>query len=185
MFSDKRSLYRLAVGLFVVITGIIFVSPIVFVSPIAQAQNWINLPPYNTLWPLWSPALSPEDPQTGTSTPVVTNLTPTTVLPVQPGLTWDPAWDYPWLLYNTPAGMAYFDPVYGFNLWPPPHLIDPATGSALPLTLKGGSWPGLPAPLIDWGQQYVPLANITYAFLYGLDPLGYGLLLIPAAIWGL
>ncbi|MEW6379462.1 MAG: hypothetical protein AB1611_07625 [bacterium] len=179
MFSGMRSRYLSALaGLFVVAAGIVLVSPIV------QAQLWTNLPPYNTLWPLWSPALSPDD-SNGVPTPIVTNLEPGTVLPVQPGLTWDPAWAYPWLLYNTPAGMAYFDPVYGFNLWPPSYLIDPDTGAALPLTLKGGSWPNLPAPLIDWGQQYVPLANITYAFLYGLDPLGFGLLLTPAAIWGL
>jgi hypothetical protein len=76
----------------------------------AGTQNWTALPPYNTLWPLWSPLLSPTNATTGLPTPLVTSLTPRTVLPVQPGLTWHPSLRNPWLLYNTPLGMAYYDP---------------------------------------------------------------------------
>ena len=151
---------------------------------VAQAQYWAALPPYNTLWPLWSPALSPVDSATGLPVPIVDNLSPSTILPVQPGLTWDPSWAYPWLLYNTPSGLSYFDQIYGFNAWPAPHLVDPATGSAIPILLKG-PWAKLAPTLIDWGQQYVPLANITYAFLYQLNPVDFASLLTPAAIWGL
>ena len=74
----------------------------ILVSPIAEAQYWQALPPYNTLWPLWNPILSPADPVTGFATPIVNNLSPSTILPVQPCLTWDPSWTYPFLLYNTP-----------------------------------------------------------------------------------
>ena len=47
---------------------------------------WVALPPYNVMWPLWSPALSPISPITGLTTPLLTSLTRNTVLPVQPGL---------------------------------------------------------------------------------------------------
>ena len=97
---------------------------------------------------------------------------------------WDPSWAYPWLLYNTPSGLGYFDQIYGFNAWPPQHLVDPATGAALPLLLKG-PWAKLAPTLIDWGQLYVPIANLTYALLYQIDPTAFGALLTPAAIWGL
>ena len=76
---------------------------IVLYLPIAQAQYWVELPPYNTLWPLWSPALSPIDVISGEPVPLVSSLASTTILPVAPGLTWDPSLPYPWLLYNTAA----------------------------------------------------------------------------------
>lgn len=166
-----------------IVSGLVIILFFILIN-FAQGQNWTSLPPYNTLWPLWSPALSPVDQSTGLPVPIVDNLRPDIILPVQPGLTWDPAWDYPWLLFNTPSGLGYFDQIYGFNAWPPPHLID-SSGAALPLLLKGKGWQFFAPTLIDWGQQYVPLANITYALLYGLDPTDFGLLLTPAAIWGL
>jgi hypothetical protein len=51
---------------------------------VSFAQYWALLPPYNLLWPLWSPVLSPPDPLTGTPTPIITELSATTVLPMQP-----------------------------------------------------------------------------------------------------
>lgn len=168
---------------FFVIFGFLILLYAGFAS-VAQAQYWAALPPYNTLWPLWSPALSPVDSSTGLPVPIVDSLSPTTILPAQPGLTWDPSWAYPWLLYNTPSGLGYFDQIYGFNAWPPQHLVDPATGAALPLLLKG-PWAKLAPTLIDWGQLYVPIANLTYALLYQIDPTAFGALLTPAAIWGL
>ena len=153
-------------------------------SSVAQAQYWAALPPYNTLWPLWSPALSPVDSGTGLAVPIVDSLSPDTILPVQPGLAWDPSWTYPWLLYNTPSGLGYFDQIYGFNAWPPQHLVNAATGAAIPIFLKG-PWANLPPTLIDWGQQYLPLANLTYALLYQIDSAAFGALLTPSAIWGL
>ncbi|MGA1864012.1 MAG: hypothetical protein ACMUHX_03010 [bacterium] len=55
----------------------------------SYAQYWAALPPYNLLWPLWSPILSPPDPITGLPSPLTTELTSSTILPVQPGLAWD------------------------------------------------------------------------------------------------
>lgn len=71
-------------------------------SSLAKAQNWVAIAPFNTLRPLWSPALSPIDPITGLPTPIVDNLSPGTILPVEPGLTWDPALNFPYLLFNSP-----------------------------------------------------------------------------------
>ncbi|MCL6584674.1 MAG: hypothetical protein K6U11_13715 [bacterium] len=134
-------------------------------SSSAQAQNWQALPPYNTLWPLWSPALSPPDPVTNVPTPIVSNLAKTTVLPAQPGLTWDPAWPNPWLLYNTPSGLLFYDPLYGINLWPPSYLLDPVSGVPVPITLPAG-YPALPPTSTTWIQTTVPIANSTYLVAY-------------------
>jgi len=127
-------------------------------SPIARAQNWAAMPPYNTLWPLWSPALSPLSATTGLPTPIVTNLAPGTILPVEPGLTWDPASANPWLLYNTPLGMAYYDPIAGVNPWPPSYLKDAVTGLPLPLTLPLG-YNLLPPTSSLWLSSTLPLGN--------------------------
>jgi len=132
---------------------------------VAQAQNWQALPPYNTLWPLWSPALSPVNSVTGLPTPIVTNLAKTTVLPSQPGLTWDPAWPNPWLLYNTPSGMLFYDPLYGINLWPPSYLIDSVSGAPVPISLPAG-YAALAATSATWIQAQLPIANSTYLAAY-------------------
>jgi len=161
-----------------VILGIVVILLFVFIYT-SHAAYWTALPPYNTLWPLWSPVLSPlTGPGAGVPTPIVSSLDPTTVLPVQPGLTWDPSWTYPWLLYNTPTGLGYFDQRYGFNAWPPSYLV------GAPLILKG-PWANLAPTLIDWGQVYLPLANLTYALLYDLNPVDFSSLLTAGAIWGL
>ncbi len=127
-------------------------------SQVASAQdNWTALPPYNTLWPLWSPVLSPSDPITGVPTPIVTALTPNTVLPIEPGLTWNPYLANPWLLYNTPLGMVYFDPLFGLNSWPPNSFID-ASGLPVQLSLPV-NYASLPPTDILWLNQNVSLAN--------------------------
>ncbi|MGA1795826.1 MAG: hypothetical protein ACMUIL_08190 [bacterium] len=141
----------------IVVVSLVFLC-CVAVAGAALAQNyWTALPPYNTLWPLWSPALSPVDAATGLPTPVVSSLAPSTVLPVQPGLTWNPSLNYPWLLYNTPVGMAYFDPFYGINFWPPSSLLDSA-GAAAPLGLPD-LYNQLPPTDTLWLQQNVLFAN--------------------------
>lgn len=137
-------------------------------------DNWAALPPYNTLWPLWSSVLSPFDAVTGLPTPLVTSLASNTVLPVQPGLTWDPGLSYPWLLYNTKYGMAYFDPLYGVEFWPPSNLIDSA-GAPLPLTLPV-DYNLLPPTDPLWLQQYGLLANSYFvqsysSLLFSVAPL--------------
>ena len=125
-------------------------------SPIANAQNWAALAPYNTLWPLWSPVLSPLD-AAGVAVPIVSELTGATILPVEPGLTWNPSLSYPWLLYNTPLGMAYFDPIGGVDLWPPPSLTKP-NGSIKVLDLPTG-FATLPVTPSSFITNFIPVAN--------------------------
>jgi len=169
--NTKRINYNLFISL-----GLLVLLFFIF-APIVQAQYWTALPPYNTLWPLWSPALSPVDPVTGLPTPIVNNLSLATILPVQPGLTWDPSFNYPWLLYNTPTGLGYFDQLYGFGMWPPLFATFPLTPSP--------AWPFLPPTSTNWLQSHVTLSNLLYSFLYDVDPTAFSLLLTPAAILGL
>jgi len=144
---------------------IIWMTYWIFFSPVALCQYWTALPPYNTLWPLWSPALSPIDPITGLPTPTVTTLTPQIVLPVQPGLTWDPSKTYPWLLYNTPLGMIYFDAVFGINPWPPIGLVPPISGIPFVTTLPP-DYSALPPTDPAWLLSNVPVANALYTNVY-------------------
>ncbi|MCL6584356.1 MAG: hypothetical protein K6U11_12050 [bacterium] len=134
-------------------------------TTISPGDTWVALPPYNTLWPLWSPPLSPVSSLTGLPQPIVTSLTPATVLPVQPGLTWDPSLGYPWLLYNTPLGLAYFDPLAGVNLWPPRILINTITGTPITLTLPAG-YTTLPPTSSLWLFSNVPAANQSFIASY-------------------
>ena len=156
--KPKNNLFTLLFFSILLITvlGIIHLAPIT-----TEAQYWASLKPYNTLWPLWSPALSPADPITGKPVPIVTNLTSTPVLPVQPGLTWDPAWPNPWLLYNTPQGLLFYDPLYGINKWPPNYLIDPTSGAPIPIALPAG-FPILAPTDVSWLQNTLSTANTTY-----------------------
>ena len=131
---------------------------------VSHAQYWQPIGPYNTLWPLWSEVLSPLDDVTGLNTPIVTSLVPGTVLPVQPGLTWDPSVDYPWLLYNTPVGMSYFDPLYGVNFWPPSNFL--VDGVAAPLIFDDPFVdPGPPTDPL-WLQQNVLFGNSYFLQAY-------------------
>jgi len=127
--------------------------------------NWAALPPYNTLWPLWSRPLSPVNLATGLPTPIVTNLSPSTVLPVQPGLTWHPSVAHPWMLYNTPVGLAYYDPFLGINKWPANILRSTITGLPINITLPIG-YESLPATAAWWILANVPAANWEYVTVY-------------------
>lgn len=153
----------------IMFVGFALCSPIGAQIPITivptTTANWAALPPYNTLWPLWSPALSPVNPATGIPTPVVSNLYPGTVLPVQPGLTWHPALAHPWMLYNTPVGMAYYDPYLGINLWPASILHNSITGLPINITLPIG-YESLPATPVWWLLANVPAANWEYVTVY-------------------
>jgi hypothetical protein len=175
----------------------------------AEADTWIPLPPYNVLWPLWSPALSPVNPITGLAMPLVSSIDSSTVLPIQPGLAWNPAISYPYLLFNVPGGLAYYDIIYGIDIWPPDYMINPSTGTPLPIDLPLG-WNLLPPTDPLWIKDNVPVANLAYIAAYqsyaqqaysfglpanlsGLDPWLVSLtyptpaftsLLTPAAILG-
>ncbi|MGA1868856.1 MAG: hypothetical protein ACMUJM_09950 [bacterium] len=160
----SKKLRRLLRNMSLCLFSIVVLSLLVC-APCLNAQTWTPLPPYNTLWPLWSPALSPPDPVTGLATPIVDSLYPTTVLPVQPGLTWNPSFSYPYLLYNTPIGMAYYDPLYGINLWPPNYMIDTVTGLPIPVGLPLGFSLLLPTDPL-WIEDVVPIANLAYIAEY-------------------
>jgi len=161
MFAKKNLAYTLFVLVSLVALSLVY-------SPISQAQNWAAIAPYNTLWPLWAPNLSPINSVTGLPTPIVNELIPSTVLPIQPGLTWDPSAANPWLLYNSPLGMTYYDPIGGVNLWPPSYLQD-LSGSPLPLNLPI-DYGYLPPTPNSWLSANIPLGNIA-AFTY-LKTLG-------------
>ncbi|MBN2373842.1 hypothetical protein JXL19_08650 [bacterium] len=168
----------------IVLLSTIFILVCLVGNRLAVAQTWQALPPYNFLWPLWSPALSPVDPLTGLATPVVSGLYPSTSLPVQPGLAWNPAISYPYFLYNSPVGLQYYDIIYGINAWPPSYSLDPATGSALPIGLPLG-YNLLPATDPLWIQENLPVANVSYLSQYPTFALGAYNLTLPANLTGL
>ena len=183
MFKGKKSLVLLSTFITLVSISMVFPSWV-------QAQaSWAAMPPYNVLWPLWSPALSPG------GTPLVTNLTKNTVLPAQPCLAWDPLQPgvagviglagLPWALYNTPAafggGLLYHDIYYGLNPWPPSYMVNATTGAPAPITLPAG-WSVLLPTALKGLQFYIPLANAYYSYQYGVPITS---LLTSADIWGL
>ncbi len=174
MFNKKKFsriiFSRIFYGLLLLVSLVVLFSKYL---PLAQAsQYWTALPPYNTLWPLWSPALSPIEPETGLPTPIVTALTSTTKLAIQPGLTWDPYAPYPWLLYCTPLGLAYYDPYWrDVDLWPPAYLKS-YFELPLPLTLPA-SYQLLPPSNPSFLLATVPLANAAaqnYLVSLGIPP---------------
>ena len=168
----------------------IFVILLLIRSPVVQAQNWVPIPPYNLLWPLWSPALSPADPVTGVPTPLVSALTVDTFLPKEPVLLWDPVLrGFPYILYNIPllagGGVAYFDQYFGLNPWPPSYLLDSA-GLPNPISLPAG-FGALSPIIIDPFADFVSIANLYFLAQYppGLFATSVSGLLTTAEIWGL
>lgn len=157
---------------------------------LSHAQYWSAIPPYNLLWPLWSPALSPVDPITGVSIPLITALTNDTILPEQPVMVWDPAREFPWLLYNIPSilggGLTYFNPYYGLNPWPPSYLTNPLTGAPAPITLPLGFELLPPTDIGDFGT-FFNAGNTTYSIVYPPSLFGFSFdsFLTPADVWGL
>jgi len=186
MYKEKRFIFLL----FIIIIFFIITALGLFRNSRTEAQYWALMPPYNVLWPLWSPALSPINPVTGLATPLVSQLTSATILPVQPALAWDPCQPLPWALYNIPplfgGGLTFFDEIYGLHPWPPPYLQDPLTGAPAPITWSPLATWSLIAPTDVGHIEYlIPLANITFALTYGLSGQSVLNLLTPAQIWGL
>ena len=185
--TKKYVIFILRISILIIISSIFFPIHI-------HSQYWAAMPPYNILWPLWSPALSPIDPVTGLTTPLITELTRNTVLPVQPALVWDPSYiigsdpgQVPYLLYNTPPefgfGLLYYHDIYGLNPWPPNYLLDPITQEPLPLSLPLG-WSILSPYALGEFEYYVPIANLFYATTFGLTGQSFLDLLWPWDIWG-
>lgn len=158
-----------------------------------EAQNWAMMPPYNVLWPLWSPPLVTDfnwDPLVRLGTlPIITQLTKNTILPIQPCLVWDPCQPEPWPLYNTSpllgSGLLYFDTIYGMAPWPPPYLLDPVTGAPAPITYITTLWPFFLPTSLGHLEYLIPLANLTYALTFGITGQPFLDLLSAAEIWGL
>lgn len=183
--SLEKKLLRLGLISLAILTALLIIG-----VSLSHAQYWQALPPYNLLWPLWSPALSPADPVTGVSIPLINDLTNETILPVQPAMVWDPAQQFPWLLYNIPSvlggGLTYFNPYYGLNPWPPSYLTDPVSGAPAPITLPLGFGLLPPTEIDDFGP-FFNAANTTYAILYPPSQFNFSFtsFLTPADVWGL
>lgn len=185
--GKKFSIYTLIICI-IIITTFYFIP-----TPGHAQQLWQALPPYNVLWPLWSPILSPPAPLTGLPTPLVTTLDKNTYLPIQPALVWDPSVPYFYLLYNyvpvdgTDTQLLFFDPtegafnpVYSFKVWPPAYLLKPVTTT----TFTGTVTSIVPAPItlpaiytsiisFDpslWLNFWVSIVNTAYQNLYGIYP---------------
>jgi hypothetical protein len=166
LYKVKRSLWILSVIAFIIALILCYKSS-------ATAQNWIALPPFNTLWPLWSPTLSPVDPVTGAPTPIVSELSPDTVLPVVPGITWDPALTIPYLLFNGPEGLVYWsDHWTPIQSWPPSYIQATFniagtiyTLPPTPLVLPSG-YADLPPTSPLWLLENVPLIYNRYFYTY-------------------
>ena len=187
MKGKKRSLEWAVMGLIVFMAILLINAAPILAVPLVPGGgttvNWQALPPYNLLWPLWSPVLSPIDPVTGLATPIVSSVSNSTILPVQPALFWDPARDYPFFMYNIPeiwgGGLTYFDMFYGLNPWPPNYLTDPLTGLPMPLTLPTGFNTLSPTAILP---GFVFTGNLLYSEQYGVPITS---LLTAGDIWGL
>ncbi len=181
MLRQKR-LQRYGIMCFVILVAILL-----FCATSIQAQlYWTNLPPYNLLWPLWSPALSPLDPVTKLPTPIVSTLGRNTILPIQPALAWDNV-AFPkgpvWLMYNVPpafgSGLLYWTSLYGLNPFPPSYLLTPG-GFPIPNTLAAGFTYLLPTKTKHFAS-WVQVANLIYSSIYGIPTTS---LIGAADIWG-
>ena len=180
MLRKKRMLWSGIV--FFVFMAAVFLTAV----PALQAQYWTALPPYNLLWPLWSPALSPVDATTGVATPLITSLSTATVLPVQPALVRHYWLDYPWLMYNTPVaaggGLSVYDALWGFNPFPPPGLLTPL-GAPLPTPLPLGFGALEPTDPDEW-SFLVNAGNLAYLGAFPAAGIALADLLTAADIWG-
>ena len=137
---------------------ILFVFNVVCTLPV-NAQLWEAIPPYNVLWPLWSPGLNTTLPG-GATQPLVSWLDKNTILPVMPCFAWDPSLDWLYILYNDDYGnLMYFDYSYPTNPWGEPWSTWPPTGYTTP-------W-GTPDPIsLPFGYQWDwPTTFSPYTFL--------------------
>lgn len=183
--GDEKTMKTKYITYIVILCGFFTVLALPLVPETCSAQLWQSLPPYNVLWPLWSPVLSPPDPLTGLPKPLVSEITKSTFLPVQPALVWDPRLPFFHLLYNyVPVGgglneLIYFDPsqgivnpAYSFRVWPPSSYLQLATTAITPAPIP---LPANYASLISfdpaqWLNIMVPVVNQAYQSLYGIYP---------------
>jgi len=184
--KSKYSFYILIFVVIILVTFVLFPNP-------GTAQLWKPLPPYNVLWPLWSPILSPPNPLTGVPTPLVSTLNKDTYLPVQPAFVWDPSLPYYYMLYNyvpVDGGLneliffdpteGAFNPVYSFKVWPPASLLKAVitttlAGTTTTISPAALALPANYASLVSfdptlWLPFWIPLVNNAYQNLYGIYP---------------
>jgi len=182
MSKQKRHSFWSIISLFI-IGAVVF-----FDIPRVRAQiYWTNMPPYNLLWPLWSPPLSPLDPVTKLPTPLVSVVDRNTVLPVQPALIWDNV-AFPkgpvWLLYTAPAsfggGLLFWTQLYGLNPFPPSYLLTPS-GFPIPNILES-DFSYLPPTKTKKFASWVQVANLVYSAVFGVPITS---LIGAADIWGI
>lgn len=157
-----------------------------FINSQASSQFWEAIPPYNFLWPLWSETLSPPSPITGVPTPIVSELTATTVLPIEPVWGWDIRNGYPGFAFNGPNGLWCWDIVYGLRPfgWPGWALQLPANYQYLVPPFND----------IDFAIQanqanliYTTTASAVFDPLWPFGPYPitpYAELLLPNLLWG-
>jgi hypothetical protein len=185
MYRKKRALEWVVISCVILMVLALICANSVQAVPVTTpgGANWVPLPPYNLLWPLWSPVLSPIDAVTGLPTPIVSSVSNNTVLPLQPALFWDPSRTYPFFLYNIPeifgGGLTFFDVFYGLNPWPPSYLVDPLTGLPNPITPPVGFGALSPTTILP---NFVFTGNLLYSRQYGIPITN---LLTAGDIWGL
>ncbi|MGA1868295.1 MAG: hypothetical protein ACMUJM_07085 [bacterium] len=175
------------------VSGVLFLVMSIFIAPQLFAQYWQALPPYNILWPLWTDALSPEDPITNFPAPLVNSLTSTTQLPVMPAFVWDIGhnniWGFPYFLYNAPvvlgSGLYYYDMITGFNPFPPPNYTL-AEGEIFINPLPVGYEYLIPSSqFMNFGWLTILANNEYVSNFYGIPgALGYYDLLQADELWG-
>ena len=97
------------------------------------------------------------------------------MLPVQPAYLFNPngfefpmGYIQPWLLYNSPGGVVYYDVFFGLNPFPPPELLDPVTGAPAPIPLPL-NWSSLAIPPLSLALYLFELSNTYYMLGYGND----------------
>lgn len=166
----------------------------------AHAQYWTTLPPYNVLWPLRAPVLSPPVTVTGLSNPLLNSLTMNTELPIQPCLAWNPSQGLPWLIYNNPSefggGLLFYDLLYGVNPFPQPFLIDPIIGVPSAIALPLGYSIAMPSNNLYYIDSGKPFYNhyfqtpqsylLTIDMFFGIpeNTSNCSLILFPSAeVW--
>ena len=168
------------------LTFSVLINLILFCSFVKGQDLWAPIPPYNVLWPLWSPALSPPD-ALGVPTPLITSLTSATILPVEPAIVWDPALPDFYVLYNGASGLQYYD-LISPDYWTDPPFVDWPPRYLLSVYPSYNTYPN-PIPLppnyatlllfdpIQWINSWVPVFNTE---IQNLDPTVVLSLLTPA-----
>ena len=164
MFRKKSKFQWSSVILFILmIIGLIG-------TPLAQAQNWVSMAPYNLLWPVWTPVLSPLNPLTGLRVPLVSEVRYNTILSKQPAMLWDPSKESVYFIYNIPQDLgggliAYMGSEQGLQPWPPSYLINFKTGEPAPLELPR-NYESLHLPDTQTQKEFIIAGNYAYLEKY-------------------